>query len=149
MDRTQALKTLRLDDSADGRTVESAYWNLVRRAQRRAETDAAAQQEIDLLNEAYGALAPDGRSAARPAPDGRAYNGSGLAILDAFADWVAAEALRTRVRWAGRNPEIAIIGGTALALMAVALAAGASVAATFVIAGLLFAAIWAPWRRVP
>jgi len=148
MDRTQALKTLRLDDSADGRTVESAYWNLVRRAQHRAETEAEAQQEIELLNEAYGALAPASRTA-RSAPEGHAYNGSGLAILDAFADWVAAEALRTRVRWAGRNPEIAVIGGTALALMAVALAAGASVAATFIIAGLLFAAVWAPWRRVP
>jgi hypothetical protein len=146
MDRAQALKTLRLDGSADGRTVESAYWMLVRRAQRRAETDTDARREIELLNEAYGALAPAGRHPHRPASARSPGEGGAPAILDAFAGWVATEARRTRVRWSGRNPEITVIGGAALALMATALAAGASVAATLALAALLFGAIWAPWR---
>jgi hypothetical protein len=74
---------------------------------------------------------------------------TGFALLDAFADWVSAEALRTRVRWSGRNPEIALIGGAAIVLMVLAIGAGASLAATFIVVGVLLAAIWAPWRRVP
>jgi len=145
MDRAQALKTLRLDGSADGRTVESQYWNLVRQAQERAGRDPDSQVEIDQLNAAYGALAPDARMrAARPA---QAAASSGVEWLDRFADWVSAEALRTRERWAGRNPEIALIGGGAAALMLLAIGAGASLAATFLTAGLVSVAIWSPWRR--
>lgn len=148
MNRTEALNTLRLDESADGRTVESAYWTLVRRAQRRAETDTDAQTEIDRLNEAYGALAPADRPRRWATQAGTSGGGMGFAMLDAFADWVAAEAFRTRARWSGRNPEIAMIGGSGVVLAAVALGAGASVAVTFVAAGVLLAAIWSPWRRV-
>lgn len=147
MDRTEALRTLRLDESADGHMVESAYWALVRRAQGRAETDLDAQTEIDQLNEAYGALAPADRQRRRLVQSGTSGGGTGFGMLDAFADWVAAEVLRTRGRWPGRNPEIAIIGGAGIVLMAIALGSGASVAATFIATGVLLAAIWSPWRK--
>jgi hypothetical protein len=146
MDRAQALKTLRLDSSADGRTVESQYWNLVRQAQERAGRDPESQAEIDRLNAAYGALAPDARTRAVRPPQAVAPS-SGAQWLDWFADWVAAEALRTRERWGGRNPEIALIGGGAGVLMLLAIGTGASLAATFVAAVLVCAAIWSPWRR--
>ncbi len=145
MNRAQALKTLRLDAAADGRTVESAYWNLVRRAQQHAAQDHEAHAEIELLNEAYGALSPGARRYA-PKEAARADASSGFGPLDAFADWVSSEALRTRMRWPQRNPEIAIIGGAAVVLMVLALGAGASVAATFITIGVLCVAIWAPWR---
>lgn len=145
MNRAQALKTLRLDTAADGRTVESAYWNLVRRAQQHAERNPEARAEIELLNEAYGALSPGARRYA-PKEAARTEATSGFGPLDAFADWVSSEALRTRMRWPRRNPEIAIIGGAAVVLMVLALGAGASVAATFIVMGVLCVAIWAPWR---
>ncbi len=147
MNRTEALQALRLDSAADGRTVESAYWNLVRQAQQRAAQDREAWAEIDQLNEAYVTLAPEARRIeARPVQ--AAGPREGLAWLDAFADWVSAEALRTRARWPHRNPEVALIGGAGVVLMVLALGAGASVAATFIAIGLLCTAIWAPWRRV-
>ena len=59
MNRTEALKTLRLDATADGHAVESAYWTPrpPRAASRRH--DRSAWTEIERLNEAYGALAPE------------------------------------------------------------------------------------------
>ena len=150
MEQSQALKTLRLDPSADGRTVESAYWNLVRRAQERAaaQGDPEAAAEIEALNEAYGTLIPGGRMAPPPKPHPVQQDaGTGIAALDWFADWVSAEALRTRTRWPNRNPEIALVGGGALLLTLLALGAGASIAATFIAAGIVCAAIWAPWRK--
>ncbi len=149
MNRTDALKTLQVDRDADGHAVESAYWTLVRRAQRRADTDRSAWTEIERLNEAYGALAPGSpRSRSRRQAAG-ATPASGFAFLDAFADWVSAEALRTRVRWSGRNPEIAIIAGATLVLFALALSAGASIPASFAVLALVLVAVWAPWRRIP
>jgi hypothetical protein len=146
MEHLQALKTLRLDASADGRTVESAYWNLVRRAQKRSEQDLDALAEVEELNEAYGTLAPKARRLAmRPKPALDA--GSGIPILDWFADWVSAEALRTRLRWPHRNAEIGLIGGGSTVLMLLALGAGASLTATFAAAAVVCVAIWAPWRR--
>jgi hypothetical protein len=146
MNRAEALQTLRLDGSADGRTVESAYWNLVRQAQQRAAKDREARAEIDLLNEAYGTLAPGARRYEASRGELRDA-GTGFAWLDAFADWVSAEALRTRARWPQRNPEIALIGGAAVVLMVLAIGAGASVGVTFFAMGLLCLGIWAPWRR--
>jgi hypothetical protein len=146
MERLQALKTLRLDASADGRTVESAYWHLVRRAQRKAEQDIDAMSEVEALNEAYGTLVPHAqRFNARSQPAASA--GTGVPILDWFADWVSAEALRTRLRWPHRNPEIALIGGGALLLMLLAIGAGASLLATFAAATVVCLAMWAPWRK--
>ena len=149
MNRTEALKTLHVDANADGHAVESAYWTLVRRAQRRADTDRSAWTEIEQLNEAYGALSPGGRRKRTQRPAAPPAPAAGFALVDVFADWVSAEALRTRVRWSGRNPEIALIGGAALVVFALALSAGASVAATFAVLALVLAAIWSPWRRVP
>ena len=40
------------------------------------------------------------------------------------------------------------IGGAAIVLMVLAIGAGASLAATFIVAGVLFTAIWSPWRRI-
>jgi hypothetical protein len=150
MERRQALETLRLDGSADGRTVESAYWNLVRRAQQRGQDDLAAQAEIEGLNEAYGALAPDRPPmTARARPPASASAVSGIAILDWFADWVSGEAQRTRLRWPHRNPEIVLIGGAAVVLMVLAIGAGAPLGATFAAAAIVCVGIWAPWRKVP
>ena len=146
MERTEAFRTLRLDSSADGRMVETAYWTLVRQAQRRSAREEEAGPEIDRLNEAYTVLSPDPRPQARWAELRPKANTS--SPVDKVADWFAEEALRTRQRWANRNPEIAVIAGAALALMLFALGAGASGVAVFVSLALIFGAIWAPWRRV-
>jgi hypothetical protein len=151
MERAEAFRTLRLDATADGASVESAYWQLIRQAQQHAD-DVAAHSEIDRLNEARDLLAPKGvpaapmRKAARRA-DSNAGD-VGIAMLEAVADWVWAEALRTRMRWPGRNVEMAIIGGAAIVLMVLALGAGAPVWGTFGAVGTVLAAIWAPWRRL-
>jgi hypothetical protein len=152
MERAEALKTLRLDATADGGRVESAYWQLVRQAQQQAADDVAAQREIDHLNQARDVLAPKG---APPAPRRAAVRRAesnagdiGIAMLETVADWVWAEALRTRMRWPGRTAELAIIGGAAIVLMVLALGAGASAWWTFAVVGVLLTSIWAPWRKV-
>ena len=148
MERAQAFKTHRLDQSADGQMVETAYWTLVRQAQSRAGRDTEATVDIDALNDAYATLTPDarGKPMTRVAPQA---SGTGVAILDWFADWCADQALRTRMRWANRNPEIALIGGATIVLMLLALGAGASALSVFMVVGVVIAAIWAPWRRTP
>ena len=130
MERTQAFTTLRLDTTADGQMV----------------SDAAAV-EVEALNEAYGSLAPEAR---RLAVQSKAAPEASTAVpwLDAFAEWLSAEALRTRQRWPNRNPEIAMIGGGALVLMLAAIGAGASLIAVFVAMVVVLVAIWSPWRRV-
>ena len=155
MNRTEALSTLRLDSTADGALVESAYWHLVQEAQRGGDT-IETFEEIERLNEARDVLAPNGRRGAPMQTAGggtavmtsqRAEGMTGIGPIDWFVDWVSAEALRVRLRWPGRNAEIALIGGAAIVLWVLAIGAGASVMATFIAAGLIFAAIWAPWRR--
>ena len=59
MERAQAFKTLRLDQSADGQMVETAYWTLVRQAQSRATRDTDATLDIDALEVAPGTLSTD------------------------------------------------------------------------------------------
>lgn len=147
MDRAEAFKTLRLDQSADGHMVENAYWTLVRQAQRRAEREPAAYTEIEQLNAAYGALAPEAAplQMRKWAPPAR----KATSMFDAVADWFAEEALRTRARWPGRNLEIALIGGGALALTFLALAAGTSFWGVLLAFIVIFAGIWAPWRKTP
>jgi hypothetical protein len=149
MERTQAFSTLRLDTTADGQMVSDAYWRLVRQAQSAAAADPERRAEIDRLNEAYTTLTPAGTPyVAPPKQQFIVPEGSGIRPLDAMADWVAAEALRTRRRWAQRNPEIAMIGGGALVLMFAAIGAGASLIAVFVAMAVVLVAIWSPWRRV-
>ena len=150
MERTQAYSTLRLDPAADGQMVSDAYWRLVRQAQTHAEAEPDRAEQIDRLNEAYTTLSPNGATYAVPAriTSPRPIQDAGAPVLDAIADWFAAEALRTRKRWADRNPEIAVLGGAALALTFLALGAGASLIAVFVAAAVGFVAIWSPWRRV-
>lgn len=145
MERAEAFKTLRLDPSADGHMVENAYWTLVRQAQRRAEREPAAYGDIEQLNEAYGALTPEAAPLAMRTWSPRARKAT--SVFDAVADWFAEEALRTRARWPGRNLEIALIGGGALALAFLALAAGTSFWGVLVTFGLVCAGIWAPWRK--
>jgi hypothetical protein len=148
MERAQAFKTLRLDQSADGQMVETAYWTLVRQAQSRAARDTDAGLDIEALNDAYATLTPDARGKPMAHPAQQAA-GTGIAILDWFADWCADQALRTRMRWAHRNPEIALIGGATIVLMLLALGAGASALSVFMVVGVIIAAIWSPWRRLP
>ncbi|MEX2227236.1 MAG: hypothetical protein WEB52_12395 [Dehalococcoidia bacterium] len=148
MEKAHAFKALRLDQSADGQMVETAYWTLVRQAQHRAAGDPDAHLEIDALNEAYQTLTPDSRG--KPMASTRAQAaGTGFALLDWFADWCADQALRTRIRWSKRNPEIAFIGGAVIVLMLLALSAGASALNVFLVVGVVCVAIWAPWRRTP
>jgi hypothetical protein len=147
MERAEAFRALRLDPSADGSMVTNAYWGLVRKAQGRVSREPEARAEIERLNEAYQLLAPDARKRAE-VPAEPAPIGSGIPPLDWFADWVTLEAQRTRVRWQGRNPEVAILGGASIVLMLLALGAGASIAATFIVIAIILAAVWAPWRRV-
>ena len=145
MERAEAFKTLRLDQSADGHMVENAYWTLVRQAQRRAEREPAAYADIEQLNEAYGALTPEAAPLAmrKWSPPAR----KATSMVDAVADWFAEEALRTRARWPGRNLEIALIGGGALALAFLALAAGTSFWGVLLTFAVICAGIWAPWRK--
>lgn len=154
MERTQAFKTLRLHETADGEMVQTAYWTLVRQAQNRAGSDIGARAEVEALNEAYATLQPDGRRKEPAAPvrsgPARAEAGeppAGTEWLDRAVNWLSDQALRTRQRWAGRNPEIAVIAGTALVLAFVALAEGVSFWIFVVCLVLIFGAIWAPWRR--
>jgi hypothetical protein len=149
MDRVQAYRTLRLDQSADGRMVESAYWTLVRRAQVQAESDPAAAQEIEDLNRAYGVLSPDAMHYTAQAGQVRLQQpSSGVGLLDSAADWVNEEALRTRERWSGRNPEISVIGGATIIMMVMALIAGAPSLLVLLATLAVLVSIWAPWRRV-
>ncbi len=149
MDRTQALKTMGLAPTADGRSVEEAYWERVRRAQARADTDEAALREVEALNDAYASLAPhieamkSARAAAPPARRGS----EGTSPLDSIVDWLFEEAQRIRRRWARRNPEIAIVGVAAAVLAFLALDSGAPLVTVGVAALAVCAAIWSPWRR--
>lgn len=147
MDRTQALKTMGLGPTADGHSVEEAYWARVRRAQARAETDETALLEVEALNEAYASLAPqiEQMKSARAAPVQRAS--AGASPLDSIADWLFEEAGRTRRRWSRRNPEVAIIAVATLLLALLALNAGASLVTTAAATIIVCAAIWSPWRR--
>lgn len=149
MERARAYETLNLPPGADGLLVADAYWRLVRQAKTGAD-DPDTRAGIERLNEAYAALTPETvprtpRAAARRV---QASAGSGLWLLDAFADWTVAQLHRTRQRWAGRNPEIAVLAGTTLALTIIALGTGAAVTVTLVAAAIATIAIWAPWRRV-
>lgn len=147
MERAEAFKTLRLDQSADGRMVEHAYWTLVRQAQARGGDDIATKAEVDTLNRAYALLSPDGKRAA-PMRHASAQQAA-PPFADRIADWLAEEALRARTRWSHRNPEIAAICLAVIVLMFLALSAGGSVFLTFLAVLVVLAAIWAPWRRVP
>jgi hypothetical protein len=147
MDRAEAYKTLRLDESADGQMVQTAYWMLVRQAQDRGRHDSKARWEIDRYNEAYAALAPDAQRYTPTGPRAEAPP-AGTEILDRLVDWLSEEALRARARWAHRNPEIGVILGVTLFLTTVALGAGASFWLVMGSVLLIMGAIWAPWRRV-
>lgn len=152
MERADAFRALRLDATADAGAVESAYWRLVRQAQQHAAADPGVQTEIDALNRARDVLAPKGLAVAPSRKTaGRTQSNAGdigIAVLEAVADWVWAEALRVRLRWSGRNAEVAIVGVAAIVLMVLAIGAGASAWQTFSALGVLLTAIWAPWRRV-
>jgi hypothetical protein len=146
MDRTEAYKTLRLDESADGQMVQTAYWMLVRQAQDKGRGDIKARWQIEQYNEAYATLEPDGRQFTPGAAREEAAAG-GTEFIDRAVDWLSEEALRTRARWPGRNAEIGIICAATLFLMIVALSEGASFLLTMVGVLSVFAAVWAPWRR--
>ncbi|HEX5480727.1 MAG TPA: hypothetical protein VFY79_13510 [Dehalococcoidia bacterium] len=150
MDRSQAYETLNLHPSADGAMVADAYWRLVRGAQANGDTPEAAAK-IERLNEAYATLNPKS-APPRPQVQGGAAvlqqaQGSGVWVLDVFADWVVEQARLTRARWPGRNLEIGLIGGAALFLLLLAVGAGASLLLSFAAAVVALVAIWAPWRR--
>lgn len=148
MERAEALDMLRIAPDAVGDEISDAYWRRARKLQHRAGDDLDAKTELERLNAAYTALAPKGVQKMPRAIAPSASTRAGVAVLDVLANWVADEALRTRQRWTGRNPEIALMGGAALVLIVLAIGAGASLIGTFGAAIVLCAAIWAPWRRV-
>lgn len=149
MERARAFETLNLQPGADGQIVADAYWRLVRQAKAGAD-DPDTRAEIERLNEAYAALTPETvpRAPRVGAQRVQPSAGSGVWLLDAAAEWTVAQLQRTRERWAGRNPEIAVVGGAMLALTFIALSTGAAVTVTLVAAATATVAIWAPWRRV-
>jgi hypothetical protein len=67
-------------------------------------------------------------------------------LLDASLDWIAAEAARVRARWPGRNAEIALIAGAAVALSVVAMAAGTNFLVVLFCLAVIGAGVWCPWR---
>jgi hypothetical protein len=158
VNRAEALKLLRLDSEHDAHAIEQSYWSLVRRAQTRDEGRAA--REIERLNEAYAMLAPHGepmsatarrassqvitvqRPSATVAPTAPAFF-----FPDEILAWFGREARRVRGRWAGRNPEIALIGGALVVLVGFAIKAGIDVVPLVVCVAVIVAAVWAPWRR--
>ena len=156
MNRTEALKLLRLKGEGDGRAIEQSYWSLVRRAQSRAE-DPRSQKEIERLNEAYALLSPAAepqavtasRAIARPSrPSANPVPAApGFFFPDEVLAWFGREAARVRQRWAGRNAEIALIAGAALVTTVAALAAGASMLLVLVSTAVIVVGVWAPWRR--
>ena len=149
MDRSQAYQTLNLHQSADGAMVADAYWRMVRIAQSEGDT-AEARASIERLNQAYAALNPK-TAPPRPQVQGgqaalQQMEGSGVWVLDVFADWLVEQARRTRARWPGRNLEIGLIGGASLVLLLLAVGSGASLLFSFPNALVVLAAIWAPLR---
>lgn len=146
MDRAQAFKTLRLDESAEGQMVQSAYWTLVRQARDRGSHDPSARRDIDAYNEAYATLAP-GAQLYEPPPPAAEGPPQGMEFIDRAVDWLSEETLRTRARWEHRNAEIGIVLGAVLFLMIVALSAGASFFVVIAAVVVALAAIWAPWRK--
>ena len=151
MDTAEAFRTLRLDPSADGALVQNAYWALVRKAQERGSRDVDARAEIDRLNEAYQTLQPNAKRYIPPSPRQEASDTSGAEgteFVDRAVDWLSEELTRTRLRWQDRNPEIALIGGAVFFLAIISLAAGASFWLVIASIAVVFAAVWAPWRRV-
>lgn len=149
MESTQAYQTLNLHPSADSQMVADAYWRLVRIAQSDAAENPDAKAEIERLNEAYTTLSP--KTQARPAAARRTpveqAAGSGVWLLDAVADWIVAQLNLTKARWPGRTLEISVIAVATLALMFIALSTGAAITLTFLATAVVFAAIWAPWRK--
>ena len=150
MDTAEAFRTLRLDPSADGQLVQDAYWSLVRKAQERGSRDLDARMEIDRLNEAYQTLQPNGKRYVPPSTraEATAAGSEGTEFTDRAVDWLSEEVTRTRLRWQDRNPEIAMIGGAVFFMAIIALAAGASFWLVLASVAVVFAAVWAPWRRV-
>lgn len=146
MDRPEAFRTLRLAETADRDMVRDAYWNLVRKTRARMQHDVSAAAEVEHLNEAYRTLAPGAQTSSPPLA--AVHEDSSLQFVDRIAEWLKREATHVRARWRGRNPEVAIIALTALILVFIALAAGASVWLTLIAGGVLGVAVWAPWRRV-
>jgi hypothetical protein len=69
-------------------------------------------------------------------------------LLDQVADWLTAEAQRTRTRWGERMPEAAVLGALSTFVALLALAEGASFALVAVLWLAVAVTIWAPWRRV-
>lgn len=149
MNRAEAYKTLRLDESAEGEMVKAAYWSLVRQAKDRSRDELSATEDIDACNEAYAVLAPRAQILASRPQGQTTQQSTGTEIIDRAVDWLSEETLRTRARWAHRNPEIGVMLGAALFLMVIALAAGATFWLVAVSVLAILAAIWSPWRGVP
>jgi hypothetical protein len=147
MDRSEAFKTLHLDESADAQMVQSAYWTLVRQAQDRGHSDPNARAQIDRYNEACAMLSPGSRLYSPRQEEPKSEAPAGTEFIDRAVDWLSEEATRTRARWPGRNAEIGVICAATLFLMVIAISEGASFLLTMAGVLAVFIAVWAPWRR--
>jgi hypothetical protein len=153
MNRAEALKILRIDAEHDAHAVEQSYWSLVRRAQAQRD-EHAALRDIDRLNAAYAALAPQPEpmtvSSTRQmprTPQVRAVAAGNDGLPEIVLAWVAREFDEVRHRWAGRLLEVGVLFASVTALALLALAAGANWLFALIVWIVAAIVVWSPWRE--
>jgi hypothetical protein len=147
MTKTEACKVLQVASSADEEIVTQAYWHLARKCRAEASRDKRARARLDNLNRAYLVLVPT--AGAKPAPHTAMPVEPEPPLTEELATVGRRIVQRTKARWQGRIPELAILSATTATLTYLALAAGASVPLTALAAGFAVFAFVAPWRRLP
>ncbi|MEX1253694.1 MAG: hypothetical protein WEE64_05075 [Dehalococcoidia bacterium] len=147
MTKTEACKVLQVASSADEEIVTQAYWHLARKFRAEASRDKKARARLDNLNRAYLVLLP--KSSGTPSPTTAMPAEAEPPLTEELAMVGRRIIQRTRARWQGRLPELAILSATTATLTYLALSAGASVPLTILAAGFAVFAFVAPWRRLP
>lgn len=147
MTKTEACKALQVASSADEEIVTQAYWHLARKYRADASRDKRARARLDNLNRAYLVLLP--KSGGAPSPTTAMPQEPEPPLTEELAALGRRIAQRTRARWQGRLPELAILSATTATLTFLALDAGANVPLTLLAAALAAFAFVAPWRRLP
>ena len=147
MTKTEACKVLQVASSAEEEIVTQAYWHLARKYRADASRDKRARARLDNLNRAYLVLLP--KSGGAPSPTTAMPQETEPPLTEELATIGRRIVQRTRARWQGRLPELAILSGTTAVLTFLALSNGASPLLTLLAAALAAFAFVAPWRRLP
>ncbi len=147
MTKAEACKILQVASSADEEIVTQAYWHLARKYRDGADTDKWARKRLDDLNRAYLVLLP--QSGGAPPAKTPVSHAAEPPITDELAALARRIVQRTRARWQGRLPELAMLSAATATLTFLALSAGASVPLTLLAAAVAAFAFVAPWRRLP